>query len=313
MKKRLYSKKNKLQKRVKRGLFLLIFVLSIYITYQYLEESKNKISQKEFVEIALSQNEESTLLKKIVSTFLPSKEKTIRTMLEENYQGLIKEEEKEEHKVEKRKSKEKQNPTIYIYNTHQTEEYTPSSFVEYSIMPTVQMNNYILEEKFEENNYTTIVEEKNIKEVLNKNGWNYAGSYQASRIFLETAKKNYPTLKYFIDVHRDSLGKDKTTITIDKKSYAKILFIVGLENPNYSKNLEFTEKINQKLNEKYPGLSKGIYKKEGEGVNGVYNQDFSPFTILVEMGGPENTIDEILNTSLAFSECFIEVINQYEL
>ena len=184
MKKRFYSKKNKLQKRVKRGLFLLIFVLSIYITYQYLEESKNKISQKEFVEIALSQNEESTLLKKIVSTFLPSKEKTIRTMLEENYQGLIKEEEKEEHKVEKRKSKEKQNPTIYIYNTHQTEEYTPSSFVEYSIMPTVQMNNYILEEKFEENNYTTIVEEKNIKEVLNKNGWNYAGSYQASRIFL---------------------------------------------------------------------------------------------------------------------------------
>ena len=147
----------------------------------------------------------------------------------------------------------------------------------------------------------------------NKNGWNYAGSYQASRIFLETAKKNYPTLKYFIDVHRDSLGKDKTTITFDKKSYAKILFIVGLENPNYSKNLKFTEKINQKLNEKYPGLSKGIYKKEGEGVNGVYNQDFSPFTILVEMGGPENTIDEILNTSLAFSECFIEVINQYEL
>ena len=114
-------------------------------------------------------------------------------------------------------------------------------------------------------------------------------------------------------MHRDSLGKDRTTVTIGDKNYASILFLIGLENPNYQQNLEFTEKINQKINEKYPNLSKGIYKKEGPGVNGVYNQDFSPFTILVEMGGPENTIDEVLNTSLAFADCFLEVINEYEL
>ena len=180
-------------------------------------------------------------------------------------------------------------------------------------MPTVQMNNYILEDRFEEKNYETVVEEKNIKEVLNKNGWNYAKSYQASRIFLEEAKKNYPTLKYFIDVHRDSLPKERTTVTLNNKNYTTILFLIGLENKDYAKNLEFTEKINAKINEKYPGLSKGIYKKQGEGVNGVYNQDFSPYTILVEMGGPENTIDEVLNTSLAFSECFLEVIDEYEL
>ena len=77
--------------------------------------------------------------------------------------------------------------------------------------------------------------------------------------------------------------------------------------------MEFTEKISQKINEKYPNLSKGIYQKEGPGVNGVYNQDFSPFTILVEMGGPENTIDEVLNTSLAFADCFLEVIREYEI
>ena len=228
-------------------------------------------------------------------------------MLDTTYKGLI----KEEQIIPV--TKEEKEPLVYIYNSHQTEEYTPSSFVEYSVMPTVQMNNYILEEKLEEANYNTIVEEKNIKQVLNEHGWNYAGSYNASRIFLEEAKKNYPTLKYFIDVHRDSLPKERTTVTIDNKNFASILFLIGLENPNYSENLAFTEKINEKINEKYPTLSKGIYKKQGEGVNGVYNQDFSPFTILVEMGGPENTIDEILNTSLAFSECLIEVIDEYEI
>ena len=184
----------------------------------------------------------------------------------------------------------------------------PTSFVEYSVRPTVEMNNYILEEKFEKEGFTTYVEEERIKEILNKNNWNYAGSYLASRTLLEKRKQEHPSLKYFIDVHRDSLPKSRTTVTINKKDYATILFIVGLENKNYQENLSFTEKINNKLNEKYPNLSKGIYKKEGEGVNGVYNQDFSPRTILVEMGGPENSIEEVLNTSLAFSDCFLEVI-----
>ena len=307
MKKRFYSKKDKKKYRVKRMILLLIFVLSLYISYQILDERNKKIDQKELVQLLLSPKKETNIIKQIISLFIPTKEETIKTMLDTTYKGLI----EEEQTIPV--TKEEKTPLIYIYNSHQTEEYTPSSFVEYSVMPTVQMNNYILEEKLEEANYNTIVEEKNIKQVLNEHGWNYAGSYNASRIFLEEAKKTYPTLKYFIDVHRDSLPKERTTVTIDNKNFASILFLIGLENPNYSENLAFTEKINEKINEKYPTLSKGIYKKEGEGVNGVYNQDFSPFTILVEMGGPENTIDEILNTSLAFSECLIEVIDEYEL
>ena len=307
MKKRFYFKKNKKKNRVKRIIFLLVFVLSIYISYQIIDERNKKIDQKELVQLLLSPKKETNIIKQIISLFIPTKEETIKTMLDTTYKGLI----KEEQTIPV--TKEEKTPLIYIYNSHQTEEYTPSSFVEYSVMPTVQMNNYILEEKLEEANYNTIVEEKSIKQVLNEHGWNYAGSYNASRIFLEEAKDNYPTLKYFIDVHRDSLPKERTTVTIDNKNFASILFLIGLENPNYSENLAFTEKINEKINEKYPTLSKGIYKKQGEGVNGVYNQDFSPFTILVEMGGPENTIDEILNTSLAFSECLIEVIDEYEL
>lgn len=290
-------------KKKKYIFFILLFILSIYQTYQYLESNNINLNQKEFVQILLSPNENLSSFQYLLKKIFPTKQDAVKTLLKKTYQGKMVESMK---KV--MKEKENQNPLIYIYNTHQTEEYTPSTFVEYSVMPTVQMNNYILEEKFEQNGYSTIVEEQNIKTVLNEHKWNYAGSYNASRIFLEQAKKNYPTLKYFIDVHRDSLKKEATTIELNNKSYAKILFIVGLENPNYEQNLSFTEKINNQLNEKYPGLSKGIYKKEGTGVNGVYNQDFSPYTILVEMGGPENTVDEVLNTSLAFSDCFLEVI-----
>lgn len=207
---------------------------------------------------------------------------------------------------------EKYEPLIYIYNTHQTEEYTPSDFVEYSIKPTVTMANYIMEEQFNKNNFQTYVETNSIKSILNQNNWSYSYSYKASRILLEQRKQEHSTLTYFIDIHRDSLKKDKTTIIINDISYAKLLFIVGLDNRTYEPNLIFTEQINNCLNNNYPNLSKGIYKKSGSGVNGIYNQDFSPYTILIEVGGYENTTTEVLNSSIAFSNCFMEVIKTHE-
>lgn len=204
----------------------------------------------------------------------------------------------------------KNEPIIYIFNTHQTEEYAIND-PNYVIKPTITTANYIMEEVLEKN-YNTLVEERSIKEILNKNNWKYSYSYKVSRIYLEDVKTKYPSLKYYIDVHRDSISKDKTTITINNKSYAKLLFIVGLDNLNYQQNLIFTEKLHNKINELYPNLSKGIYKKSGVGVNGIYNQDFSPYLILVEVGGYENTMTEVMNTSIAFSECFLEVINEYK-
>lgn len=285
------------KRKKKKSIYLIfLFLLTIYLTYNYLDTKTINIEQKELVKYILNKDKTSYLVNKLSTLFIP------KNFLKKTYYTNDK-----KKKLEKELTITKE-PIIYIYNSHQTEEYMPASFVEYSVRPTVEMNNYILEEKFEKEGFTTYVEEERIKEILNKNNWNYAGSYLASRTLLEKRKQEYPSLKYFIDVHRDSLPKSRTTVTINEKDYATILFIVGLENKNYQENLSFTEKINNKLNEKYPNLSKGIYKKEGEGVNGVYNQDFSPRTILVEMGGPENSIEEVLNTSLAFSDCFLEVI-----
>jgi stage II sporulation protein P len=203
---------------------------------------------------------------------------------------------------------EENNPIIYLYNSHQSEEYIYNSTI--NISPTVMINDYILKDYLEDNNYLVYVEERSVKDVLTNNNWKYSSSYKVTRGFLEEAKSTYPSLKYFIDIHRDSTDWDSTSIEIDNKKYAKILFIIGLENDNYLVNLNFTEKINNKLNEYYNGLSKGILKKEGVGVNGVYNQDFSGNTILIEIGGYQNTVTEVLNSTLAFGRCLLEIINE---
>lgn len=305
MKNKFITKKPRRKKKI---LFLLcMFILGVYASYKNFERSRLRITDKALVDLVINNSfkETNNILEKLIDETL--KVSNPIKLLNKDYNKYLNNTLKEEHREV---LKENTNPKIYIYNTHQTEEYASSTYAEFSINPTVVMNNYILEDIFNKNGYKTLVEERKIKEVLNENKWSYSNSYKASRIFLEDAIIKYPSLEYFIDVHRDSLKKDKTSVTINNKAYAKVLFIVGLENKNYQKNLALTEKINKKITDLYPGLSKGIYKKSGPGVNGVYNQDFSGNTILVEMGGYENNTTEVLNTSIAFAHCFLEAINE---
>ncbi len=204
--------------------------------------------------------------------------------------------------------KEVTEPIVYLYNTHQLEEYKQENQESYNVTPNVMMLSYIVREKLNDKGIPTIVEENDVSAFLQANNWSYASSYKVTRLLMEDAKTKNPTLKYFIDLHRDSVSKSISTATINGKNYAKILFIIGLENLNYQENLTVTTTINNMLEEKYPGITRGIYKKEGKGVNGVYNQDFDKNTILFEVGGPENTIEEVLNTADAISTVLAEYI-----
>lgn len=190
----------------------------------------------------------------------------------------------------------KKDPIVYIYNSHQLENYDGSDYEIYNITPNVMMASYILKERLNEMGISSIVEEGNITEFIQANNWNYNYSYDASRYFINEAISNYPTLKYFIDIHRDSVNKNEGTTIIDGKNYAKILFVVGLAHQNYQLNLDLANDLNKSIASAYPTLCRGVLTKKGAGVNGIYNQDISPNTILLEIGGYQNTIDEVMNT-----------------
>lgn len=313
MKKRFITRKKKRFRGLKIFFFFLLFVFSLFFSFYILNKSNIEIDDKGLVQLLLNYNDNDAnkIRKKIKSFFsVPS------ALLDNDYFEYVVPVSNNDDSTSSVDASSvdasDKKPLIYIYNSHQGEEYASSTLAEYTVAPTVMFADYIFQDVLEKNNYKAIVEEASIKEILNMNSWKYAYSYMASRVLLEDAKNKNPSLKYFVDIHRDSLEKGRTTIEIEGKKFAKTIFLIGLENENYEENLSFTEKINNLLNEKYPGLSKGIYKKGGPGVNGVYNQDFSKRAILIEIGGYENTPSEVLNSVLAFSECFMEVISKDE-
>ena len=326
-------KKRKMKIRNKRKhikllpiIVISIFMFSFCYTLKYFSKS---INNESFLKMLLKNGnshmeikEDNNLFSKMISFIADVELNNPTTLLKNNYvltDVITSSDDEQEleslptNYIEDPYKEEKiTNPLVYLYNTHQSEEYASNHLESYNVKPTVMMTSYILREKLNNNGIPTIVEENNVTEFLRTNNWSYSSSYKVTKLLMEDAKSKNEGLKYFIDLHRDSVKKSISTATIDNKKYAKILFIVGLENKNYQSNLSITEKLNNSFNEKYPGLSRGIYKKQGAGVNGVYNQDFSPNTILIEVGGVENTIDEVYNTCEAISVVLTEYIKGVE-
>lgn len=199
------------------------------------------------------------------------------------------------------------NPKVYIYNSHQLENYSNKDLEIYNMTPNVMMASYLLKEKLNKLNIGTIVEESNITEFMKINNWNHADSYKASRFYILETLNNNPNLDLIIDLHRDALSHESATTTINGKDYAKVLFVVGLEHNNYQTNLDLANKINNLIKEKYPTLTRGVITKKGANVDGIYNQDISPKMILLELGGNESTIEEVMNTT----DVLANIIKEY--
>lgn len=207
------------------------------------------------------------------------------------------------------------DPSVYIYHSHSWEGYLP--LINKDVKPSdassvdneenVVLIGAMLSDKLKEFGITAQHEETNMAKALNDNGWDYNDSYTLSRELVQTASAQSKSISYYIDIHRDSARKENTTATINGKNYARLYFVVGQEHENYQENLMFAKEIHEKFEKKYPGLSKGIYLKTRSEGNGVYNQDISNRSILVEVGGIDNNKVELSNTIGAFSEVFKEL------
>ncbi|PEB39253.1 stage II sporulation protein P [Bacillus pseudomycoides] len=204
----------------------------------------------------------------------------------------------------------------FIYHTHSWESYLPLLNLTNNPNPnkaTSSVTNISIlgdrfREQLENEGIGAVNDKTDVGERLISKGLNDTSSYKMSREVVQEAMASNRELQYFFDLHRDSARKNVTTKAIGDKSYAKLAFIIGKGNKNYAKNLQLATALHEAINKKYPGVSRGVIQKGFQTGNGVYNQDLSGQAILIEVGGVDNTSEE-LNRSIdvlakAFSEYF---------
>ena len=201
---------------------------------------------------------------------------------------------------------------VYIYHTHSRESFLPylkNTFKPeeaYHSIANITLVGKMLGRAIESNGIGTKVDTSDIVELLETKNLDYGSSYDLSGEIARAAQNENRDLDYFIDVHRDSLRKENTSIEINGLNYARLLFVVGTGHADYEKNLAFANELQTMLDTQYPGLSKGILQKSSSQGNGVYNQDLSPNSIILEIGGVDNTVEELHRSTEAFAEVLSE-------
>lgn len=202
---------------------------------------------------------------------------------------------------------------IYIYHTHNRESFLP--YLKNANKPQEAYHSFVnmtlvgemLGEALERQGVGTKVDSTDIVGELSLRGLDYSSSYLLSGELVKTASDENKDLEIFLDLHRDSLRRDFTTIELNGENYAQLLFVVGTGHEDFAKNLSFAHTVHNLLSKQHPGLSKGILEKDKTQGNGVYNQDLSPNSIIVEIGGVDNTVEEIHRTV----EALADVLSEY--
>ncbi|MBO8156023.1 MAG: stage II sporulation protein P [Bacillaceae bacterium] len=207
---------------------------------------------------------------------------------------------------------------VFIYSTHNRESFLPhlpeAKIADEAFHPEVNITlvNERLAKSLENYGIGAVADQTDIYQDLLKNNWDYSQSYQASRSVVASAIQTNKDIQFVFDLHRDAQPREITTKTINGEDYARVMFIIGRENPNYEQNIKLATALDEMLNKKYPGISRGVEAKGGPGNNGVYNQDLSSNAILIEFGGVENRLNELYRTADVFAEVFSEYYWQYK-
>lgn len=200
-------------------------------------------------------------------------------------------------------------PTVLILHTHATESYTKSSGENYEESSAFRTLN---------ENYNMISVGDHLAELLESGGLtvlhdrelhdypSYNGSYSHARTSIKSYLEEYPSIQLVLDVHRDASGDNSnqmtTSATVDGKSSAQIMLVVGtngsgLSHPNWQQNLALALKLHVQLERINPGICRYVNLRSQR-----FNQDESPGALIVEVGAAGNTHAEALTAVEVLAE-----------
>ena len=141
----------------------------------------------------------------------------------------------------------------------------------------------------------------------------YNGAYNRSAETIKKYLKKYPSISVVLDIHRDAIGNDvrvKPTAVINGKKAAQIMIISGVDDgtmnfPNWRENLKFASALQTRMEKDYAGLTRAVMVCHRR-----YNMYLSNNSLLIEMGGHANTLDEAIYSGEMLGKSLVKVIKE---
>ena len=209
-------------------------------------------------------------------------------------------------------------PLVLILHTHGTEAYTAEGADGYNDTGNLWRSNdtsenvvavgAVMAQVLEENGIPTL----HCQIMHDKDSYNDAYTYSAATI--KKYLKQYPTLKYVFDVHRDAIISSdgsliKGVTEIGGESVAQVMCVAGsdfkgADYPHWEANLALALRLRTVLNEKAPTLCRPVYLR-----GAAYNlQHTVGGSLLLEIGSSGNTLSEAKRAAVHVAEALAKLI-----
>jgi stage II sporulation protein P len=209
-----------------------------------------------------------------------------------------------------------QEPLVYIYQSHDEESFfselntrVPADQA-FHDTKNITLVGERLSQSLKKAGIPSIHDETQVMQILKERNLPFNDSYKVSREPLKDAIEKNKSIKMVFDLHRDSQKRSVTTSKIDGIEYAKIAFIVSGSSSNYEENVKFATLLHNKFQKEYPNsLSRGVLVKNNPPNQNTYNQDLLDLSVLVEIGGVENTLEEEYRTADILAEMIKEILS----
>ena len=207
-----------------------------------------------------------------------------------------------------------ENKNFILFHTHSCESYTSCDKYPYTAtgnFRTTDLNFNVtrvgteLENQLKQYNYS-VTHNTDYHDYPAYNG-SYTRSLSTVQNILKTNQADI-----IIDLHRDAIGSRSDyapTVKIgETDEAAQLMFVIGtneggLWHPNWSQNLKFAIKIQEKAEEMYPGLFKPIMLTKSR-----YNQHTGRYACIIEVGATGNTLEQSLNSMKYLAKVMNEVL-----
>lgn len=166
---------------------------------------------------------------------------------------------------------------VALYHTHSDESYIPTSGTP-SVAPHGDVYNVgaVVKERLRRGVGLRAVQSWATH--LPHDGAAYARSRRTAAALL---RSNPDAL---FDLHRDAAPLELYSITVSGKPGAKVMIVLGRQNPNLRANEQFAFAVKSFADRNFPGFVRGIFYGDA-----TFNQDLSPRALLFEMGSHENS------------------------
>jgi len=174
---------------------------------------------------------------------------------------------------------------VVIYHTHTTESFLPTSGKKFTddLSMTVAKLGTELATLLRDEYAIPVVHNRDIHDIPRST------SYEVALKTVRGLLEEHQDTVLLIDLHRDGVDRQISTVRVEGQATGRILFVVGSRHPEWQENFSRALFLHEALEEIVPGLSRGVRERPL-----VYNQHLHPGALLIEVGGHENSLQETM-------------------